>query len=202
MTALPTNLALVGEDLARATLRDVRRSAKRRRLVTVALVLALLVVTATAAIANGWLLSETPTVQAVPALGPENGTATHTLLTGLGAEGRVLTSSTSAGGGVCITLTGYTTQCVPTFKQGQMVNWVISPSGPGTTLVWGIVRAEVTAVQAVSASGDSAVARVANDGFYVELPGSPDHLVIQLSSGDSEVVPLVPCPPVDPNCTN
>ena len=61
MTALPTNLALVGEDLARATLRDVRRSAKRRRAVTVALILALVVVAATTAIANGWLLSDTPT---------------------------------------------------------------------------------------------------------------------------------------------
>jgi hypothetical protein len=201
MTALPTNLALVGEDLARATLRDVRRSAKRRRAVTVALVLALVVVAATTAIANSWLLSDTATVQAVPSLGPENDTVTHTLLSGLGPQERVLTAVTTAGGGVCITLTGYTTECVPTFKQGQMVDWVITPSRPGATIVWGIVRDEVTAIQAVSATGESAVARVANDGFYVELPGSPDHLVIQLSSGGSEVVPLVPCPPVDPNCT-
>ncbi len=35
MTALPSNLALVGEDLARATLQDARRSVRRRRIVDV-----------------------------------------------------------------------------------------------------------------------------------------------------------------------
>jgi len=201
MTTLPTNLALVGEDLARATLRDVRRSAKRRRLVTVSLVLALLVVAATTAVANGWLRSDTSTVQAVPSLGSQNGTATHVLLAGLGPEKRVLTSTATADGGVCLSLTGYAMQCVPTFTQGQLVNWVVSPSASGTTLVWGIVRDEVTAVEVVSAAGESAVAQLANDGFYAELPGTPDHLVIQLSGGGSEVVPLIPCPPVAPDCT-
>ena len=52
-----------------ATLRDARRSLRRRRLVTVSRILALLVVTATAVVANGWLFSDTPTVQAVPSLG-------------------------------------------------------------------------------------------------------------------------------------
>lgn len=200
MTALPSNLALVGDDLARATLRDVRRSIRRRRLVTVSLILALLVVTATAVVANGWLFSDTPTVQAVPSLGAADGTGTHTLLTGLGPEGRTLTSVETAGGGVCLTLTGFSPQCVPTFKQGQEVNWVIFPTGRDTTLVWGIARDEVTAVEAVSATGTSAVAQLANDGFYVELPGSPDHLVIRLGNGSSEIVPLFPCPLTNPNC--
>ena len=59
VTALPSNLAVVGEDLARATLSDARRSLKRRRLVTCAVAFALLALTASAAIANGWLLGAT-----------------------------------------------------------------------------------------------------------------------------------------------
>ncbi|MDX6563698.1 MAG: hypothetical protein QOD65_3512, partial [Gaiellales bacterium] len=69
MTALPSNLAMVGEDLARATARDAQRSLQRRRLVTYAIAFALLALTASAAIANGWLLDETPAVQALPSLG-------------------------------------------------------------------------------------------------------------------------------------
>ena len=65
MTALPTNLALVGEDLARATLRDVRRSLRRRRRRDARdHPSRVLVVTATAAVANGWLFNETPTAAA------------------------------------------------------------------------------------------------------------------------------------------
>ena len=37
MTALPSNLAMVGEDLARATARDAQRSLRRRRVVTLAI---------------------------------------------------------------------------------------------------------------------------------------------------------------------
>jgi hypothetical protein len=200
MTALPSNLALVGEDLARATLRDARRSLRRRRAVALTLVMAALVVAAGAAIANGWLFSETPTVQAVPSLGTPNGGAPRTLLTGLGSEQRTLTAVTTTAGGVCLTLTGFSEQCVPTFRHGEQVDWVISPSGTGTTLIWGIVRDEVVAVEAVSADGQSSSAKLANDGFYVELLGSPDHLVIHLAGGGSAQVPLVPCPPTTPAC--
>lgn len=69
MTTLPSNLAMVGEDLARATQRDARRAIQRRRLVTYAIAFALLALTASAAIANGWLFDETPTVKAVPSFG-------------------------------------------------------------------------------------------------------------------------------------
>ena len=67
MTALPSNLALVGEDLARATLRDARRSRARRRLATYAVAFALLALTATAAVASGWLFGdEQPVVRVAP----------------------------------------------------------------------------------------------------------------------------------------
>jgi hypothetical protein len=69
MTALPTNLAFVGEDLARAIKRDAQRSLRRRRTATLVFVIAVLVVTATASVANGWLFGETPTLRAVPSLG-------------------------------------------------------------------------------------------------------------------------------------
>jgi hypothetical protein len=202
MSALPSNLAFVGEDLARATSRDARRAIRRRRLVTLSVVLALLVLTVTAAVANGWLFSETPTIQAVPSLSTGAGGAeTHTLLTGLGPQGRVLTAVTTAGGGVCLTLTGFDTQCVPVFTRGEDVNWVTAPAGDGTTLVWGIARDEVVAIDGVSRDGQTRAAEVANDGFYVELPAAPDHLVIHLRNGSSEAVPLVPCPPTQPACT-
>ncbi len=68
MTTLPSNLARVGEDLARATLQDARRSRKRRRLVAFAIAFALLALSASAAIATGWLSEKTPAVQAVPSL--------------------------------------------------------------------------------------------------------------------------------------
>ena len=64
---LPSNLARVGEDLARATQRDAQRSAKRRRYATAAVVLALLALTATTAIANGWLFGSEPALKAAPA---------------------------------------------------------------------------------------------------------------------------------------
>lgn len=69
MTALPSNLAFVGEDLARAISRDAHRSARRRRSATIAIAIAVLVITATAAVANGWLFDETPTLRAIPSLG-------------------------------------------------------------------------------------------------------------------------------------
>jgi hypothetical protein len=73
MTALPSNLAFVGEDLARAIKRDAQRSLRRRRAMTLAFVVAVLVTTATASVANGWLFGETPTLRAVPSLGNARG---------------------------------------------------------------------------------------------------------------------------------
>ena len=69
MTALPSNLALVGDDLARATFIDARRSHRRRRLATCAVAFALFALFASAAVANGWLFGDgTPVIRAVPSL--------------------------------------------------------------------------------------------------------------------------------------
>ncbi|MDX6631477.1 MAG: hypothetical protein QOH00_3723 [Gaiellales bacterium] len=243
MTALPSNLALVGEDLARATLRDARRAAARRRTVAVSLALAVLVVTATAAVANGWLFGQTPTLRAVPSLGDAsvpaafgsseaasasdavaNAETRHraatpgagsvlplgsalqatarTLLTDLGPQRRVLSSVATTSGGVCFVLTGFAPQCTPTFASGQQVDWIVSPSGGGTTLIWGITRDEVTAIEAISAGGEATTAELANNGFYVEVGGGqPVRLVVHLDDGSSDLVPLFPCPLTAPNCT-
>ena len=89
MTALPSNLATVAEDLARATLKDVRQSARRRRIATFAVAVALLALTASAAIATGWISDETPTVRVVPSLtGSPGDTASRVQLTDLGAGRR------------------------------------------------------------------------------------------------------------------
>jgi hypothetical protein len=69
MSALPANLAYVGEDLARATQRAAARSLRRRRAAALTLIAAVLVVTTSASVANGWLFGETPTLRAVPGLG-------------------------------------------------------------------------------------------------------------------------------------
>jgi hypothetical protein len=69
MTALPSNLALVADDLALATMRDARREQRRRRLVTYSVAFALLALTGTAAVANGWLFGdETPVIRVIPSL--------------------------------------------------------------------------------------------------------------------------------------
>lgn len=67
-TMLPTNLAAVGDDLARATSIDARRSLKRRRLATLAVAFALLALLATTAVANGWLFGSSSTIGAAPDL--------------------------------------------------------------------------------------------------------------------------------------
>ena len=242
MSALPSNLRMVGEDLARATTRDAERSLRRRRAVTLVVALAILVVTATAAVANGWLLGQTTTLRAVPALGPapsraglaagaavpvtsevaktaakhrapssdsarapELGSAAastpHTLLTNLGPERRVLSSVATTSGGVCLVLTDFPVQCIPTFTAGQHVAWIVTPSGTGTTLIWGIARDDVESVEAVSDDDTSTPAELGNNGFYVEVEGGqPARLVVHLSDGSSDVVPLFPCPLTAPSC--
>ncbi|MDX6598008.1 MAG: hypothetical protein QOE87_1895 [Gaiellales bacterium] len=199
MTALPSNLAMVGDDLARATQRDARRAIQRRRLVTYAIALGLLAIMASAAIANGWLLDETPTAQAVPSLGQSaSGAEARTLLSNLGSEGRVLSSVTTAGGAVCLVLTGYQMQCVPTFRNDQQLALFIWSTRDGKSLVWGVVRPDVTAVDAVTADGRTTRALLANDAYYVELGSPPTKLIAQLSDGSSSVVPVADCPPSDP----
>ena len=242
MSALPSNLLIVGEDLARATARDAERSLRRRRVVTLVVALAVLVVTATAAVANGWLLGQTTTLRAVPALGagasraglapgaaapvigeisrtaakhrapgpdsaraPEIGTAavgtSHTLLTNLGPQKRVLSSVATTTGGVCLVLTDFPVQCIPTFAAGQHVAWIVTPTSTGTTLVWGIARDDVESIEAVSDDDTSTPGVLGNNGFYVEVDGAqPTRLVVHLSDGSSDVEPLFPCPPTTPSC--
>ncbi|HET6173049.1 MAG TPA: hypothetical protein VFD90_10610 [Gaiellales bacterium] len=243
MSALPSNLARVGEDLARATQRDAERSLKRRRAATLSFVVAVLVVTATTALAGGWLFDETPTLRAVPVLGagaargalapgdpfaaagalagaealhrsatsgvdntaplgtPVRGES-RVLLTHLGPEGRTLSSVSTSTGGVCLALTGLQVQCVPTFASDQQITWLVTPSGAGTTLVWGVARDAVTAIEAVSGDGHVTAARLGNGAFYAELSDAkPARLVVHLRDGTSDTVPLFPCPLTSPNCT-
>jgi hypothetical protein len=243
MTRLPSNLAVVGDDLARATLIDARRSLRRRRLVTYAVAFALLALTGSVAIANGWLFDETPTLRAVPSLGgghgrgafaPSNGimeaagltqseaqhravtpgtdnspplgiakgAESRTLLANLGAHRRVLSVVATTSGGVCIALTGFQVQCIPTFAAEQEISWFTSSPPSGPTIIWGIARDEVTGVEAVSGDGSTTAARFENGGFYVELTdGPPTRLIVRLSDGSSEAVTPLPCPLTTPACT-
>jgi hypothetical protein len=241
MTRLPSNLAVVGEDLARATLIDARRSLKRRRLVTYAVAFALLALTGSAAIANGWLFDETPTLRAVPSLGgaqaggafaPEIqqagglaqseaehrastpgtdntaplGTAkageVRTLLANLGPQRRVLSVVATTSGGVCVALTGFHAQCVPTFAADQEISWFTASPLAGPTIIWGIARDEVTGVEAVAADGSTTSAQLANGGFYMELSdGQPTRLIAHLRDGTSRAVQPFPCPLTSPTCT-
>jgi hypothetical protein len=243
VTRLPSNLAVVGEDLARATLIDARRSLRRRRLVTYAVAFALLALTGSAAIANGWLFDETPTLRAVPslgggqvrgafapgndilqagglaqseaqhrastpgtdnspALGLANAAAARTLLENLGAQRRVLSAVATTSGGVCVALTGYAVQCVPTFAADQEISWFTASPPSGPTIIWGIARDEVTGVEAVSADDSKTTARLGNGGFYLELAdGPPTRLIVHLSDGSSRPVEPFPCPLTGPICT-
>ena len=167
---------------------------------TLTAIVAVLIVTATAAVANGWLFNETPTTSAVPSLGNLNGSGPRTLLTGLGPARRTLSSDATPSGSVCLTLTGFERNCVPTFLASQHLTWFVASPQPGQTLVWGIVRDDVISVEAVSATVAPPRRQLANDAFYLELPGSPDHLVIRLSNGSSEIVPVFPRPLTNLNC--
>jgi hypothetical protein len=242
MTALPSNLAFVGEDLARATSSDARRSARRRRTATCAIAIAILVITATAAVANGWLFDETPTLRAVPSLGggevrgafaprnavsaaenvaqseaehraanPDMGSSpplgvagasgSRTLLANLGPDHRALMSVATTSGAVCLALTDFAVQCVPTFKDDQQISWFVGTPSSGAVALYGLVRDDVTAVEVDFANGRTAVARLANNAFYLELPGSePGSLVIHLRDGSSDVVAALPCPLTKLNC--
>jgi hypothetical protein len=243
MTALPSNLALVADDLARATLRDARHSHRRRRLVTYSVAFALLALTATAAIASGWLFGdETPVVRVVPSLGvgapgtvapgggnssagdlakseaqhrsskpsapgapplgqPDEGAA-QTLLAGLGADKRTLTSVATTTGGVCLTLTGRPPECIPTFARGQHAVWFVWPKPGEPTLVWGIVSDDVTALEVISTGDTTTKAKLGNGGFYAELTdGSLGRLILHLDDGSSQTVDALPCPLTTPDCT-
>lgn len=201
MTALPPNLAAVADDLARATLRDARRSLRRRRRITFAVAFALLALTASAAIATGWLTDKTPASRAVPGVnGAAGEVASRTLLTGLGSGLRELSAVVTAGGGVCLTLTGFEPQCVPTFLARQPVTWFARPLAGGTAL-FGLARDEVTAIEAVAADGSATAAELANGAFYAEMRGGPPtRLSVHLSDGTTETVPVLTCPLSTPDC--
>jgi len=244
MTALPSNLALVGDDLSRATMLDARRSLRRRRLTTYALVFALLALTASAAVANGWLFGdETPVLRVVPSLsgspapglfappaaiaaaasmthtqgihraagsgratpaplGAVNSGDSRTLLTGLGAADRSLSVVATTSGGICVALSGLAIQCVPTFAPDQEIAWFTSSPATGPTVVWGIVRDDVTGVDAIGSDGAATQAEVGNGAFYVEpADGPPERLTVYLNDGSSESVKPLPCPLTSPACT-
>jgi hypothetical protein len=244
MTALPSNLALVGDDLARATFIDAKRSLRRRRLTTCAVAFALFALTASAAVANGWLFGDaTPVLRAVPSLGaasptgpvapasavtaaskitqsegahrsatsgtgqaPPLGSANSadakTLLTGLGPEKRSLTVVTTTSGGVCIALTGVPVQCFATFAPDQEIGTFTSSPSKADTVVWGIVRDDVTAVEAIGADGATYTAVIGHGGFYVDLGDStPTRLIVHLADGTSDSVTPLPCPLTTPACT-
>jgi hypothetical protein len=244
MTALPSNLALVGDDLARATFIDAKRSLRRRRLSTCAVALALFALTASAAVANGWLFGDgTPVLRAVPSLsaasppgsaapanvvtaasnmaqsegahrsassstelpaplGSANGADAKTLLTRLGPEMRTLTIVTTTSGGVCVALTGVPVQCFATFAAGQEIAYFTSSISSADTVVWGIVRNDVTAVEAVDTDGGTHTAVVGNGGFYVDLGSrAATRLIVHLADGTSDPVSVFTCPLTTPDCS-
>jgi len=243
MTALPSNLALVGDDLARATFLDARRAHRRRRLATCAVAFALFALTASAAVANGWLFGDgTPVIRAVPSLsadsppgsvapanvvsaalqmaqseeahrsavsgtdppaplGSANGDNARTLLTGLGSEDRSLTVVTTTSGGACIALTGVPAQCIATFAADQEIAYFTSVTSKADNLVWGIVRDDVTAIDAVGADGAERSAEVGNGGFYVDMGDSTaKRLIVHLADGTTDSVTPLPCPLTAPDC--
>jgi hypothetical protein len=204
VTALPSNLAAVADDLARATLKDSRRTIKRRRIVTVAVAFALLALTASAAIATGWLSEKTPTAAAVPELAAGSGGAgVQVLLSGLGSQLRALSSEATPGGGICITLTGFEAQCVPTLLVKQQIAWFTRSLDDGTTVIFGIVREQVTGVDALLSDGRTQPAQIGNGAFYLELTeGPPTHVLLHMSDGTSVTKAVSPCPPATPDCAH
>jgi hypothetical protein len=243
VNALPANLAHVGEDLARATQRDAARSLRRRRAAALALIVAVLAVTTSASVANGWLFGETPTLRAVPGLGSGQGSAAfaapvaisaaaavaasqgrhaaahpgggstpalgrviatgaRTLLHDLGATHRELALVATSSGGVCLALTDFAIQCVPSFTSDQKLTWFIATPAAGPAALYGIARDDVTAVEAVYADDTTASAQLGNNAFYLELTNTqPGSLVVRLSDGGSRVVAQLPCPPTYLGCS-
>jgi hypothetical protein len=204
VTTLPSNLAAVADDLARATLKDSRRAIKRRRIVTVVVAFALLALTASAAIATGWLSEKTPTAAAVPELAAGSGGAgVQILLSGLGSRLRALSSEATPGGGVCIALTGFEKQCVPTLLVKQQIAWFTRSLDDGTTVIFGIAREQVTGVDALLNDGRTLPAQFGNGAFYIELnEGPPTHLLLHMSDGTSATKAISPCPPATPDCAH
>jgi hypothetical protein len=242
MSALPSNLALVAEDLARATHLDARKSRTRRRLATFTIAVALLALTAGAAVGSGWIFDEeTPIVRVVPSLGiaapgvvvpgrgeslaqvmtrieaqhrlsqpAANGSAPlgqagsgipRTLLSGLGAHRRTLTSVVTSTGGACLTLSEVETECIAGFAPEQSAAWFTRTPVGGPLVVWGVVRSDVTAVDVVSTTGATVPAELGNGAFYAELADGPaDHLVLHHGDGTAETASTLPCPPATPDC--
>jgi hypothetical protein len=201
VTALPANLAAVGHDLARATHEDARRSAKRRRAATFALVFALLALTGGAAVATGLLPGETPAIRAMPMLADPTGEP-RVLLTGLGDEGRTLTSMPGTEESICLTLSGYSPACFTGLLAQQRVSWWLVSGPDASAVIFGIVRDEVAAIEAVAGDGSTRAAVLANNAFYVENPGgSPAKLLVHLRDGQVTEELMRACPLSEPTCT-
>jgi hypothetical protein len=113
-----------------------------------------------------------------------------------------LTSVPTTTGGICLTLSGYGPECVPTFRAGDHVDWFVWPTPGEPTAVWGIVSDDVTSLDVVSTGGTTTRAELGNGGFYAELTdGSLDRLILYLDDGSSETVEPLPCPLTTPDCT-
>jgi hypothetical protein len=200
VSGLPANLAAVADDLARATQRDALRARRRRRAATLAVVLALLALTASAAIATGWLSNSSSTRDAVGPVGPSGSPVV--LLAHLGGADRSITAVSLPDGSVCLTLTGYPRQCVTSFLARQETAWFMSTSQSGPTVVWGIAREEVTAVDVVTADGRRTPAELADGAFYAEVStGQPTELRVMLENGRAVTQALVACSVTNPNCS-
>ena len=127
-------------------------------------------------------------------LGSGDPSSARTLLSNLGRARRALRSVATSSGGVCLILSGFPPQCVPTLKSGSEIAWYIAPSA-SPTIIFGIVRDDVESVEAVTADDRSITARLANNAFYLELSdGQATRLVVHLADGSSDDVPLPACP--------
>lgn len=138
-----------------------------------------------------------------PAMGAVDPGATRTLLTDLGESHRELSAIGTTSGGVCVTLTGFDPQCPPDFPAGREILAFIVTSQSGATVIWGIAREEVTAVEVVAADGSITPTRFAHSAFFAELAdgGRPVRMVVHLRDGSTHSRAAAPaCPLSTPNC--
>ena len=225
MTALPSNLAFVGEDLARAISRDARRSAQAPPQSDTRDRVAVLVVTATAAsptagcstrrrrCARCRLSVAAPGAERVrgarrhigrrgssrsprQSIAPANpGHGQHTfprhgqrgpdanLLSDLGPQQRVLTSVATTAGGVCLLLTGFDVECVPTFEADSNISWFAGDADSGAARDLRIrPRRRDGRSRPFRRRADARSLASPNNAFYLEFTdGEPGSLVAHLT---------------------